>query len=195
MAAFSFQIQDIDETGKDYAFQLTAVWLDETLADAGLRADPARAPGALVVHVQQNDTEYLVAGQLDAELFTECCRCLGEARVPVHVPFSVLFARHAQRAVGRPPTEVIELAEEDLEREQFTGNEIVLDEFVREQLVIECPMQPLCSPDCAGIPVPEKLRPPVEVFGSSATGVDPRLAPLMRLRDKVPPNKVPPKKE
>jgi uncharacterized metal-binding protein YceD (DUF177 family) len=51
------------------------------------------------------------------------------------------------------------------------------------------PMQPLCSEACQGIAVPKHLRPPEEVFGTKDDRVDPRLAPLKRLRDKVPPNK------
>jgi uncharacterized metal-binding protein YceD (DUF177 family) len=51
--------------------------------------------------------------------------------------------------------------------------------------VLEMPMQPLCSPDCTGIAVPKHVRPPEAAFGSDK--VDPRLAPLQRLRDKVPP--------
>jgi hypothetical protein len=52
-------------------------------------------------------------------------------------------------------------------------------------------MQPLCSEDCTGIAVPKHVQPPEDVFGGGATDtkVDPRLAPLLRLRDKVPPKR------
>ena len=81
------------------------------------------------------------------------------------------------------------LSDDDLQREEFVGHDIPLDELVREHIVLEVPMQPLCSEGCQGIPVPETVRPPAEVFGTKDERVDPRLAPLQRLRDKIPPNK------
>ncbi|HEX7477857.1 MAG TPA: DUF177 domain-containing protein [Polyangiales bacterium] len=188
MAALAIQIHDIDETGKDYTFPLSSAWLQSELADAGLRPDPAAPAAVAEVHAQKNGDDYLVNGRVDAGLLAECGRCLGDAKVPVHVGFASLFCRHSDR---QKPTEQ-ELEDEDFQREEYSGHQLVLDGLVREQLVLECPMQPLCRPDCTGIPVPEHVRPPVEVFGTSEKGadrVDPRLAPLQRLRDKVPPNK------
>jgi uncharacterized protein len=187
MSEFALQIQDIDEVGKDFVFPLSRAWLDSSLADAGLRADPAAPPGVLTVHAQQNGTEYLVEGEVRAGLVTDCVRCLGEAKVPVQSRFATLFSRGGG---GRPQEGEVEVGHEDeseLQHEEFSGHEIVLDDLIREYLVLEMPMQPLCSPDCQGIAVPAHLRPPEDVFGPSDGSVDPRLAPLLRLRDKVPP--------
>jgi uncharacterized protein len=196
MAELVLHVPDIDEEGKDYAFKLSRVWLDATLADASLRADPAFGEGSLRVHAQQNGIEYLVTGSLSAHLITDCGRCLGPATVPVDVDFGTLFVRaggagkkSAKPRLARAPAteDIAEDEDEDL-REEFSGHDIVLDDLVREHLVLEIPMQPLCSETCEGIPVPEHLRPPEAEFGS-ASGVDPRLAPLQNLRDKVPPKR------
>src|ERR1700753_2862642 len=87
------RVQDIDETGKDYTFELTPAWLDATLRDASLRADPAYTSGRLDVHAQQNGTEYLVDGSVSSHLITECGRCLGDAKVEVDTQFATLFHR------------------------------------------------------------------------------------------------------
>jgi uncharacterized protein len=193
MVALVLHIHDIDEDGKDYTFPLSSAWLQTELADAGLRGDPAAIPPIVQVHAQKNGAEYLVNGRVDADLLAECGRCLGDAKVPVHVAFATLFCRKSDKHTPAKAKE--ELEEEDFQREEFAGHDLVLDGLVREQLVLECPMQPLCKPDCQGIEVPAHLRPPPEVFGSKenrhldGAGVDPRLAPLQRLRDKVPPNK------
>jgi uncharacterized metal-binding protein YceD (DUF177 family) len=184
MSELVIHVPDIDETGKDYAFELTHAWLDSTLKDADLRADPSYASGALRVHAQLNGTEFLVSGRLQAHLLTPCGRCLTDAKVPVAVDFATLFHRPPSH---RKQPEALELTEDDLQREEFVGHDIVLDDLVREHLVLEVPMQPLCSDACRGIALPEKVRAPEADFG--ADGVDPRLAPLKRLRDKVPPNK------
>jgi uncharacterized metal-binding protein YceD (DUF177 family) len=233
MAEFVLHVPDIDEVGKDYAFELSPAWLDVQLRDATLRADPAAGPGAAQLHAQQNGTEYLVTGTLRAQLLTECGRCLGDAKVPVDVEIAVIYTRgpspsrppHARtRAEAPAPAETSarpavradrkarpaarartdqkprsparersaaeeDLAEDDgLQRETFTGNDIAVGDLLREHLVLEVPMQPLCSEACQGIPVPQHLRPPEDTFGPSTDGaVDPRLAPLQRLRDNVPP--------
>jgi uncharacterized protein len=199
MAELVLHVQEIDDVGKDYAFELTPAWLSATLGEpvqdgseerrslpggGVLRPDPSHPAGAVRVHAQQNGDEYLVTGTISAHLLTECGRCLGPAPLAVDVEFATLFTRTSSKQM---PAE-LELSEEDLQREEFTGNEIALDDLVREHLVLEVPMQPLCTPDCRGISMPESVRPPEEVFGG-AGGIDPRLAPLQSLRDKLPPKR------
>jgi uncharacterized metal-binding protein YceD (DUF177 family) len=193
MSALVLHVQEIDETGKDYSFELTPAWVEKLLSEASLRVDPAFPAGRLEVHAQQNGAEYLVNGTLSAHLLTDCGRCLRDAKVPVDVHIAALYHRTlskaaAERLAKKHSSEELELSDEELQREEFVGNEIVLDDLVREHMVLEVPMQPLCSDDCEGIAVPEHLRPPPDVFGTKDEKVDPRLAPLQRLRDKVPPN-------
>ena len=64
---------------------------------------------------------------------------------------------------------------------------MVLDDFVRDELLLEIPMIPLCSEECAGIqPDPDSRAPdPSDLEtggGEDARGVDPRLAPLLKLK-------------
>jgi uncharacterized protein len=207
MPEFALQVVDIDETGRDYSFELKKPWLESVLADANLHADSDAPAGTLKLHAQKNGNEYLVEGRVHVSLTTECGRCLGVARVPVDTAFATLFTRsahapgqhgqhgqHKDGAQGSNASDVDEEVDEDedeLAREEFSGHEIVLDALIREYLVLECPMQPLCSEDCTGIAVPKHVQPPEDVFGRGATEskVDPRLAPLLRLRDKVPPKR------
>jgi uncharacterized protein len=208
MAEFVLHLPDLDDAGKDYAFELSPTWLDSHLQDATLRHDPAFGPGTLEVHAQENDGEYLVTGTLSVHVLTECSRCLGDAKLAVEATIGTLFARaaaarptHASNAPAgrsdrRERTERYERhagdadEEDDVPREEFSGHDIELDELVREHIVLEVPMQPLCGEACTGIAIPEHLRPPADVFPGSGA-VDPRLAPLQRLRDNVPPTSQP----
>jgi uncharacterized protein len=45
----------------------------------------------------------------------------------------------------------IELAEKDLEVDFIRGEEIDLDEIIREQIYLSLPMKSLCSEDCLGL--------------------------------------------
>ena len=172
------QVQDIDERGKDYDFELTPSWLDGALSETALKRNPHAEGGRLHVHAQRNGIDILVTGKVDASLLVECGRCLQETPLDVHADITALLSPSDD---GQP--EELELAAEDLDRGTFVGHELALDELVREHLLLEVPMQPLCSPDCAGIEIPAKVRPRPEDFGAGAT--DPRLLPLQQLRAKL----------
>lgn len=186
MAEFVLNVHDIDEDGKDYSFPLTSAWLDVALAGCELRADTAAGTdvGAVAVRAQKSGADIVVNGTVHAVLVAQCNRCLADA--PVSVDAAVVALLTARGPGLRPEADEIELTPEDLDREFFTGDRIVLDDLVREQLILEAPMQPLCREDCPGIPVPEHLRPPPELASPDASGrpIDPRLAPLLALKQK-----------
>jgi len=185
MAELTLKLRDIDEVGKDHSFQLSPEWMLRELADGLVRS--AHSPGSLEVHVQLNGDEVLINGQVRAELVIECCRCLGEMACIVDTDLIALLSPAADDRRRGDKADEVELSEEDTYRAHYTGSEIVLDELVREHLILEVPMQPVCGPLCPGIPVPDHVRPPPGVF--DAPTVDPRLAPLMNFKDKVPPKK------
>ena len=180
MPAIVLPVHDIDELGKDFSLELTADWLDQQLADTPLRRAAGVDKGTLALHAQQNGVEYLVNGQLDVELEVECSRCLEPVPLPVHTSVTALLS---PRKDGEDAQEV-ELEAEDLDRGYYDGHELVLDELVREHLVIEAPMQALCSPDCKGIAIPDRVKPKGKDFGGEGS-VDPRLAPLNQLKAKL----------
>ena len=73
--------------------------------------------------------------------------------------------------------------EEDLSAEEadvlaYDGETVVLDDLVRDELLLAIPMIPLCSEACPGMSPP--LGSPKEETASR--GVDPRLAPLLDIR-------------
>ncbi len=185
MAELTIQARDIDDVGKDFAFTLTPAWMERELADCQLR--PA-GEGSLELHAQMNGNDILLQGHLSAELVAECGRCLGDVPCTVDTDVIALLSPDPKdRQRHGADDEELELTEEDTYRAHYSGPVIVLDELVREHLILEVPMQPLCGADCPGIPVPDHVRPPAEIFDKPP--VDPRLAPLMKFKDKVPPKK------
>lgn len=185
MSTFVIPVIDVDEDGKDYSFPVEASWLDRVLADADLRADPEAPPGELSVHVQKNGKELLLTGHVHVGLVGRCVRCLEDAKLAIDTDITALLEQ--VRGKRNAPPE-LELSAEDLDRGTYSGDELVLDDLVREQLVVEVPMQPVCREDCKGLQVPAHIRPPDD-FGGKEQGVDPRLSPLLKLKDKVLPNK------
>jgi uncharacterized protein len=178
MAAFVLNVHDIGDSGKDYTFELSSAWAADALRDTGLAA-AAASVGTLEVHASRSGTDILVQGSLRAQLTAECGRCLGPATVTVSTPIATLFSPRGEGRPARQSEEDLDLTPDELARESFSGDKIVLDELVRDQLIVEVPMQPLCSDACTGIDVPPSVKAPDD-FGR---GEDPRLAPLKALRD------------
>jgi len=178
MSAFVLQIQDLDEAGKDWRFSIGAEWLDRALADTDLR--PGTTRGALEVHAQRNGEDVLVRGRGTASLVASCARCLEDVSIDVDLALTALFSPEHRRPAGAGEVEV---RPDEVTRDYFGGNEIVLDAMLREHFLLEAPMKPLCSEECKGIAIPDHVRPPEHIFADSAP--DARFAPLMKLKQEL----------
>jgi uncharacterized protein len=190
MPEFVLNVQDIDEVGKSYVFSITPAWLASALHGTGVRGADERAPeGRLELEAHKQGADVVVRGRLTSALVTECSRCLDDAFIPVNV--EVVSLMTARGADLRPEPDELELTPEDLDREFFTGDRVVLDGVIREHLLLEVPIQPLCTDDCPGIPVPAAVAGPSDLRrdpgGAGGGGIDPRLAPLLKLVGKNEP--------
>lgn len=176
MAQFVLHVPDIDASGKDFRFAIDDAWLASALAGSGMRCG---GEGQLELHAQRQGADILVRGHVHVPIVASCVRCLGDARVDVDADVTSLFT--ARGRALRPEPDELELSPEDLEREFYSGSDITLDPVVRELVLVECPMQPLCADDCPGIEVPRHVRPPRPTDDGREATVDPRFAPLMKL--------------
>lgn len=184
MPEFVLNVQDIDEAGKSYDFPVTQAWLDSVLGDTDVRPG-SEADGALTLRAHKQGVDVVLDGWVKASLIAECARCLEDTPITVDSRFAALLT--ARTAEVRPEPDEVELTPEDLDRDFYTGEQIVLDEAVREHLLLEVPMQLLCDEGCAGITVPEEIAGPADLrTNENGKVVDPRLAPLMKLVGKVP---------
>jgi uncharacterized metal-binding protein YceD (DUF177 family) len=181
MPAFVLQIPELDESGKDWNFAIGKAWLASALSETEL--GPGAQDGALRVHAQLNGTDVLVQGHVTVELAATCARCLKDVPLPVDLAMTALFSPEHMRP---DESEEIDVRLDEVNRDYYGGREIVLDPMVREYLLLEAPMKPLCSEGCEGIAVPEHLRPPDEVFGDAAP--DARFAPLLKLKEELTKN-------
>jgi uncharacterized protein len=168
---FEIPVSELDAGGKDYTFILPVAWMRKALED--IEAKTTGKDGALSVRVSKSMGDIAVHGTLTAELEAPCGRCLKPARVPIHQRVAVMFAPKPART---PKTEY-EFGPDEADVLPYEGETLVLDDLVRDELVLEIPMIPLCSADCQGIAPPP---PPEE--SAPADHVDPRLAPLLKLK-------------
>lgn len=181
MAEFLIPLKDLEKSGKDYAFRVVAAWATPALEGSELRFDESKGPGELTVHAQKTGNDVLVQGRLTGHLLAECSRCLGDVPLDVDQEVVALFQPKASEVQDVADEE--EFDEDQMDVETYSGDRVVLDDLIRETFLLEMPMQPLCSEDCKGIPIPEHIRPPAD-FGREST-VDPRLQPLLAIAQQV----------
>jgi len=176
MSAFVLQIQDLDESGRDWNFAIGTDWVASALA--GSELSPGTEDGRLTVHAQRSGRDVLVQAQIEVRIGATCARCLSGVPLDVNLALTALYSPEHMRPADSDETDV---RLDELNQDYYSGSELALDAMVREHLLLEEPMKPLCSETCEGIEVPEHLRPPAEVFGASAP--DARFAPLLKLKE------------
>jgi uncharacterized protein len=192
MAEFEIKVQELESGGKQYDFVLSRAWLDRALAEVAvegatpLRADASKGEGEVSVFAEKSGEDVVVRGRVRASLIAECSRCLSDAAVPVASDVTALFTPRAEAL--RVMAEDEDLSPDELDTEVYSGDTVVLDSLVREHVLLEVPMQTLCSETCEGLEVPPEVRGPADLTDApvrEGKRVDPRLAPLLELMNET----------
>jgi uncharacterized protein len=174
---YSIPVSELDAGGKAYRFPVRADWIRG--AFEGHEATTAGTEGKLAVRASKSGADVVVHGSLEADLTIPCARCLEPARLPIHTEISVLFVPASQLA-GKEDGED-ELTDEEADTLSYDGETVVLDDLVRDELLLEVPMIPLCSDECPGM----TSGSPQE-GGMGDKPIDPRLAPLLAFTPRKP---------
>jgi uncharacterized protein len=175
---FSVAARDLDASGKRFRFAVRASWIRGALEGTDVSAPDA--DGELDVRLSKSGTDVVIRGAVAADLEVPCARCLEPARVVVREPVSALAVPAAvtEREGHSADPEGDSLAAAESDVIPYDGETVVLDDLVRDELLLGIPMIPLCSESCAGI----RPQPSGDAEGS---GMDPRLQPLLALKSKV----------
>ncbi len=91
--------------------------------------------------------EVRVRGRVETDLETECDRCLGRASFHIDAPFD-LFYRPLESTAGEDEVAIDE-GEAEMGFYELPG--LQLEDIVREQVLLQLPMQRVCSENCRGI--------------------------------------------
>jgi uncharacterized protein len=186
--------KDLDQGPKLVRAALPAEWLTRHLAPLGEEATApdvtASADGAVDLRLTPaGDDNFLLQGHVRATLDTRCARCLDPAKVAVDGEITLLLvpkieaSRRARAPKGRRSKDSegeFEFDGDEADVAHYDGETVILDELVREAILLEVPVAPLCSDACSGIASDPAVAPKLE-----AARIDPRLAPLVELAEKA----------
>lgn len=196
----SISRKSLDEGPKELHAVLPAKWLARQLSeqevDEATTALSASADGKADLRITPaGGDNFVLQGRVQATVDATCGRCLGPARLPVTGELALLLVPKASES--RPPKGKrskdsegeFEFDTEEADVAHYDGETVVLDDLVREAILLELPISPLCSEDCAGM-----ASDPAVADRLAAARVDPRLQKLAALRDKLPSGDPPGKK-
>ena len=172
---FAVPMSTLDAGGKDFDFVIRPAWLRGALEECDARA--TEIEGRLDVRLSSSGPDVVARGKLEATIEVPCARCMGPARVTIVHDFTVLFVPAAPDRLGGEDDEVI--ASDEADTVPFDGETVVLDDFVRDEILLETPMIPLCSEACPGMS-PSPGTDAEKPFANPEESVDPRLLPLLR---------------
>ena len=116
-------------------------------ADSGVvQQGPLTAQGVAEL-LPNTGGEVRIQGRVQANLETECDRCLGRASFPIDAPFD-LFYRPLESTAHM---EEVAIDEGEAEMGFYELPGLQLEDIVREQVLLQLPMQRVCSDACKGI--------------------------------------------
>jgi DUF177 domain-containing protein len=137
-------------------------------------------PVQVDLRVTAPDERVKVEGFLKAELVLTCSRCACRFPWNTEKRFAVEYWPDETDEEGE-----IELDYDDLDVGFYLGDKFDLNEMIREQVLIDLPMNPICREDCKGLCV--KCGADLN-FGDCGCGddnLDPRFETLKVLKDRI----------
>lgn len=196
---FSVLAADVEREDQHRNWELPTEWLGRALE--GTDATATEKVGQVTVSLMKNGRQFLVQGKVTAQVSLSCARTLDPAIYDLSLALFLILEQEApkksrsfepkrrrrpdpkgDRKAQAQETDDALLGENDAAFDTFSGEEIELDDFVREVLLLELPMFPLRSDLRSNAAA--AIRPPLESASGEAQ-VDPRLLPLQALADKL----------
>jgi uncharacterized protein len=170
----SLSVHDLDAAGRSFRLPVRAAWIRGVME--ATEVGPGLADGQLDLRLSKSGTDVVVRGTLLAELTVPCARCLEPAKIRVEENLSALAVATASARGRKAGGEDEDDGPDDADSFAFDGDSVVLDDLIRDLLLLGIPMIPLCSDACPGI------RPKTQDAPWAAG--DPPIRPLMSTKQK-----------
>ncbi len=133
------------EGTKSFKFSLDKDWLRPEVENGQFIC--LDTPLTVRADIYRAGDKYVLEGTLEGSVQLLCDRCLEPYRRDLRADFRVLLVMPPPDMEGAE----IELTEEDMEIGFIRGEEIDMDEIIREQFYLSLPVRSLCKEDCLGL--------------------------------------------
>lgn len=187
-----FRIPDLSELPRAFRGEIPVEALDEVLVglvgDLGYRA---KGTAAISGNAYLAERDVVVDGEVKLSVGYDCVRCVEGLEMPVALRFSHVIAPRPEGQADKVSDDdelVVDAEDDGEEREEafYEGEEVDLTALMREDILLELPMNPTCEHTAAGrCDRYDEVLP--EAAPGSAEAVDPRWAPLLEMKRKMNP--------
>jgi uncharacterized protein len=148
VAEFVLHVHELQDGVSSHSFEVSGEWLREQLADLqGISANGDT--GSITLSSTKRGREVLLKGEVKAILQVDCVRCVETFELPIEGDIEVLMAPGPAKEPDKVDEDEDE-DEDDLGIEHYEGEEIALDELIRDTLLLEVPISPSCGDNCPG---------------------------------------------
>lgn len=136
------------------------------------------APVEASFHLEREGSGILASGTFATTAVVLCSRCSEPVAVPVSDQFTVLYlgASEAFRE------EEVELSAAETDVDVMQDDRLDLSKILRENVLLNLPLQPLCRADCRGLCPRCGVNLNETSCQCRVEATDPRLLPLQQLR-------------
>ena len=146
-----FKVSELEREPIDFDLELApgAVDFGEEAEQVGQLATAGRAE---VLHEHRGPKDIVadirLRGQFSGKFQVPCARCVEPVEIPLGAEFDLIF-RPARAPIPRPPNAPL------LRRRRKSGiikkTVLLLEDVLREQVLLSLPVRTLCKPDCKGL--------------------------------------------
>jgi len=162
-------VSDIPEEGLEKELELP-IMLDDSI-----KPDIANVS----LKIFKFSKKVLIEGTIHISVTLLCSRCLSDFTYPVNVAFNEEYNPVEETAED----DENELSGKVLDLSFYYNDEIDLQELIKEQVILSVPMKPICIEKCRGICSTCGKDLNKETCQCKTEEVDPRLAPLLKLKE------------
>ena len=145
-----FKVSELEREPIDFDLELApgAVELGEEAEQFGQLATQGQAE---VLHEHRGPKDIVadirLRGKFVGKFQIPCARCVEPVEVPLSAEFDLIFrpaeadAEAPERSITAPETEI----------GYYQGDSLLLEDVLREQVLLSLPVRTLCKPDCKGL--------------------------------------------
>jgi uncharacterized protein len=145
-----FKVSELEREPIDFDLELDpgAVDLGEEAVQVGELATSGQAE---VLHEHRGPKDIVadirLRGKFQGKFEIPCARCVEPVQVPLGAEFDLIFrpaeadAEAPERSITAPETEI----------GYYQGDSLLLEDVLREQVLLSLPVRTLCKPDCKGL--------------------------------------------
>jgi len=167
------RVSDIRERGIHIETFRNPEWLDN-VPELYSGDRNTKLTSKIDIDIQLNKVlrEVTVSGSVVFSIATPCSRCLQTVKLELKPEINLLLT----------PVEKIDEEDDDIEHETYSGDEVDISNYIREQIAMSLPLKIVCSESCKGLCVSCGVNLNDERCTCPRNRVDPRFAVLKNLK-------------